>query len=280
MSVRSGPEQKEVLTIDKRTDHRKALDRRRFVRDCVKLRDCLSVLTNWVGPQHCACRGKLPLCQAPRLLERFDKLGWATTCQCDNCISPRPDQRRLVVCSRRSWSELFSKRSRACLAFAFFNRNCTLQIFLLNKRHVCMKPCRPSMTNAHALRDGTETAFRQVHKWATICMHFQKSKHLFGWEVSWCDPACTHPKRSILEDELNTISGGFCDHHFGGGAWHIRPEEPQIGMRKGHRDSFPAKSIPGQELAKRPRQGLQTCPGKALANVPRQGTGNYSQTGN
>ena len=34
MSAKSGPEQKEVSTIDKRTDHRKALDRRRFVRDC------------------------------------------------------------------------------------------------------------------------------------------------------------------------------------------------------------------------------------------------------
>ena len=50
-----GWEQKEVSTIDKRTDHRKALDRRRFVRDCP---------------------------------------------------NPRPDQRRLVVCSPRSWSKL------------------------------------------------------------------------------------------------------------------------------------------------------------------------------
>ena len=55
MSALSGPEQKEVSTIDKRTDHRKALDRRRFVRDCP---------------------------------------------------GPRPDQRRLVVCSPRSWSKL------------------------------------------------------------------------------------------------------------------------------------------------------------------------------
>ena len=50
-----GWEQKEVSTIDKRTDHRKALDRRRFVRDCP---------------------------------------------------NPRPDQRRLVVCSPRSWFKL------------------------------------------------------------------------------------------------------------------------------------------------------------------------------
>ena len=55
MSALSGPEQKKVSTIDKRIDHRKALDRRRFVRDCP---------------------------------------------------SPRPDQRRLVVCSPRSWSKL------------------------------------------------------------------------------------------------------------------------------------------------------------------------------
>ena len=34
MSALSGPEQKEESTIEKRTDHRKALDRRRFVRDC------------------------------------------------------------------------------------------------------------------------------------------------------------------------------------------------------------------------------------------------------
>ena len=33
MSVLSGLEQKEVSTLDKRTYHRKALDRRRFVRD-------------------------------------------------------------------------------------------------------------------------------------------------------------------------------------------------------------------------------------------------------
>ena len=34
MSVLSRPEQKEVSKLDKRTDHRKALDRRRFERDC------------------------------------------------------------------------------------------------------------------------------------------------------------------------------------------------------------------------------------------------------
>ena len=53
--LRTSQSQKEVSTIDKRTDHRKALDRLRFVRDCP---------------------------------------------------SPRPDQRRLVVCSPRSWSKL------------------------------------------------------------------------------------------------------------------------------------------------------------------------------
>ena len=53
--VLSRSEQKEVSKLDKRTDHRKALDRRRFERDCP---------------------------------------------------GPRPDQRRLVVCSPRSWSEL------------------------------------------------------------------------------------------------------------------------------------------------------------------------------
>ena len=55
MSVMSRPEQKEVSKLDKRTDHRKALDRRRFERDCP---------------------------------------------------GPRQDQRRFVVCSPRSWSEL------------------------------------------------------------------------------------------------------------------------------------------------------------------------------
>ena len=55
MSVLSRPEQKEVSKLNKRTDHRKALDRRRFERDCP---------------------------------------------------GPRPDQRRFVVCSPRSWSEL------------------------------------------------------------------------------------------------------------------------------------------------------------------------------
>ena len=55
MSVLSRPEQKEVSTLDKRTDHRKALGLQRFERDCP---------------------------------------------------GPRPDQRRFVVCSPRSWSEL------------------------------------------------------------------------------------------------------------------------------------------------------------------------------
>ena len=55
MSVLSRPEQKEVSKLDKQTDHRKALDRRRFERDCP---------------------------------------------------GPRPDQRRFVVCSPRSRSEL------------------------------------------------------------------------------------------------------------------------------------------------------------------------------
>ena len=81
------------------------------------------------------------------------------------------------------------------------------------------------------------------------------------------------------------------------GAWHIRLEEVQISMRKVHRDSIPAKSIPRQGLANMPRQGIgkrsqagnwqsvpgrdcKTCPGRALANVPRQGTGKRSQAGN
>ena len=38
ISVLSGPEQKEVSTLDKRTNHRKAFDRRRFVRDCTSPR--------------------------------------------------------------------------------------------------------------------------------------------------------------------------------------------------------------------------------------------------
>ena len=71
----------------------------------------------------------------------------------------------------------------------------------------------------------------------------------------------------------------------------------QISMRKVHRDSVPAKSIPRQGLANMPRQGIgnrsqagnwqsvpgrdcKTCPGRALANVPRQGTGKRSQAGN
>ena len=81
------------------------------------------------------------------------------------------------------------------------------------------------------------------------------------------------------------------------GAWHIRLEEVQISMRKEHRDSVPAKSIPRQGLANMPRQGIgkrsqagnwqsvpgrdcKTCPGRALANVPRQGTGKRFQAGN
>ena len=81
------------------------------------------------------------------------------------------------------------------------------------------------------------------------------------------------------------------------GAWHIRLEEAQISMRKEHRDSAPAKSIPRQGLANMPRQGIgkrsqagnwqsvpgrdfKTCPGRALANLPRQGTGKRSKAGN
>ena len=42
---------------------------------------------------------------------------------------------------------------------------------------VAVEPRRPPLTNL-----GTETAFRHDH-----CKHFQKSKHLLGSEVSWCD---------------------------------------------------------------------------------------------
>ena len=51
-----------------------------------------------------------------------------------------------------------------------------------NKRHVvCMKHRRPPMTNTLALLNGTETAFRQsTRSRLTICMHFKKSKHLWG----------------------------------------------------------------------------------------------------
>ena len=42
---------------------------------------------------------------------------------------------------------------------------------------VAVEPRRPPMTNV-----GTETAFRHDN-----CKHFQKSKHILGSEVSWCD---------------------------------------------------------------------------------------------
>ena len=53
-----------------------------------------------------------------------------------------------------------------------------------------MKPHRPPMTHARTLLDGTETTFK-VHAserpFQGICIHFQKSKHLLGSGVSWCD---------------------------------------------------------------------------------------------
>ena len=55
------------------------------------------------------------------------------------------------------------------------------------------------------------------------------------------------------------------------GAWHIRLEEAQISLRKEHRYSVLAKSVPRQGLANMPRQGI--------GEVPRQGTGKASQAG-
>ena len=51
------------------------------------------------------------------------------------------------------------------------------------KSQVCMKPCRPPMTNAHTVLDGTETAFRCFQssplKRATICI-FKKVNISWG----------------------------------------------------------------------------------------------------
>ena len=71
---------------------------------------------------------------------------------------------------------------------------------------------RPPMTNAHALLDDTETAFRQVHA----------SEQLFACifkrvNISWVrgqlmrSPACTDPKRSILrgQNSRRNYTGGF-----------------------------------------------------------------------
>ena len=69
----------------------------------------------------------------------------------------------------------------------------SFHVFLFNlsgifyKTHASMKPRRPPMTK----HTRPETAFRQAHASERplhgICMHSQKSKHLLGSKVRWCD---------------------------------------------------------------------------------------------
>ena len=60
---------------------------------------------------------------------------------------------------------------------------------------VAVEPHRPPMTNV-----STETAFRHDH-----CKHFEKSKHLFGSEVSWCDHRLAQtPKEAYSEVRVHT----------------------------------------------------------------------------
>ena len=68
---------------------------------------------------------------------------------------------------------------------------------LSNKMHVCMKPQRPPMTNAHALLDGTETAFWQAH--ASVDFHVGeqiKTRGILGEKgkgrPTTGSPRCTH----------------------------------------------------------------------------------------
>ena len=61
----------------------------------------------------------------------------------------------------RGYSLLFSSSCSFCL----YSLSCQSLSsgYVWNKRHVCMKPHRPPMTNTHALLGGTETAFWQAH---------------------------------------------------------------------------------------------------------------------
>ena len=83
-------------------------------------------------------------------------------------------------CKRKWSSGVWYHLVRFCVCLFFFSIKsnwttdssscCNLISFftcwdenVFDKRHVCMKPRRPPMTSAHALQDGTDTAFRQVH---------------------------------------------------------------------------------------------------------------------
>ena len=106
---------------------------------------------------------------------------------------------------------------------------------------------RPPMTNAHALLDDTETAFRQVHA----------SEQLFACifnrvNISWVrgqlmrSPACTDPKRSILRGQNSR-------RNYTGGFWSWPPATDRRSTRRSvdhHRKGNGKKSFDSKNLKK------------------------------
>ena len=73
------------------------------------------------------------------------------------------------------------------------------QLTLTDKRYVCIKPCRPPTTNAHALVVGTGTAFRQVHGSEQPYARISKKETSLGVRGQLMRSlACPDPKRRIL----------------------------------------------------------------------------------
>ena len=70
-----------------------------------------------------------------------------------------------------------------------------------NKTYVCMKLSRPPMTTpTHLIGWHRNCLQTSPCNRATICMHFQKSKHLLGSKVRWCDHRLAqNPKKAFTE---------------------------------------------------------------------------------
>ena len=108
------------------------------------------------------------------------------------------------------WGDWRAAFRRFVLTISIVPRTAS-QVSSQNTR-LCMKPRRPPMTNAHALLDGTETAFRQAcaSERPFACI-FKKKTSLGVKGQMMQSPACTDPKRSLLRGQSlrRNYTGGF-----------------------------------------------------------------------
>ena len=91
-----------------------------------------------------------------------------------NTLTSQPDFKVVSVQVYNSWQQ--------------WNNKVYIIVKLQEPPVAAVEPHRLPMTNV-----GTKTAFRHGH-----CKHFQKSKHLLGSEVSWCDHRLAQTPKQAL----------------------------------------------------------------------------------